>query len=135
MYSLSDTHDSKKSRKSCNRRYVSIKISAVSLDATREIETLHLIQNANESHEGYPFIRTPIDHFELSGPQGIHSCLVYEPMRETLAQHQSRFPRQRLTVPIFKLYIHLILKALDYLHSECRLIHTGNSPGLLFSSG
>lgn len=48
-------------------------------------------------------------------------------MRETLSQFQQRLPRQRLGLPLFKAYIFCLLQALDYLHTDCRLIHTGMS--------
>ncbi|KAM5347419.1 hypothetical protein ACJ41O_010424 [Fusarium nematophilum] len=45
-------------------------------------------------------------------------------MRETLHHWQRRLPQQRLALPLFKSYLFLILQALDYLHTDCRLIHT-----------
>ena len=121
------TCPSKKCTESPDTPYVSIKIPALFSDAKNEMEKLYLIQNANPSHVGYSFIHTPLDHFDLPGPEGTRACLIYEPMRETLSQYQSRFPRRRIDGPIFKLHIYLILKALDYLHTECRLVHTGET--------
>lgn len=106
-------------------RYVSIKIAAIDTDASRERRKSELIANAKPSHEGLSLIRTPIAEFQLEGPEGTHICLVYEPMREILFQFQRRLPRERLGPPLFKLYTFLLLEALDYLHSECHLIHTG----------
>ncbi|KND93317.1 Serine/threonine-protein kinase SRPK [Tolypocladium ophioglossoides CBS 100239] len=105
-------------------RYISIKIPALDTNASGETMKSKLIANANPSHEGLSCVRIPIDEFQLQGPQGIHSCLVYEPMRETLFRFQCRLPRQRLGVPILKSYMFLLLQALDYLHTECHLIHT-----------
>lgn len=112
-------------------RYVSIKIPALDADASHEIAQSKIIANANASHPGLAYLRIPIDEFQLRGPQGTHSCLVYEPMRETLYNFQRRMPRSRLPGPVFKSYMFLLLQALDYLHTECHLIHTGknlNSP-------
>ncbi|KAI1124798.1 kinase domain protein [Nemania abortiva] len=89
-----------------------------------EMAKLKLIQDADKSHEGRSYIRLPIGHFDLHGPLGIHACIVYEPMRETLLQFQTRLPRERLNIPLFKLYIYVLLQALDYLHTKCHLIHT-----------
>ncbi|TWU70376.1 hypothetical protein ED733_000055 [Metarhizium rileyi] len=114
----------KKWFKSSVPRYVSIKIPALDANAADEIGWLRLISNANPSHEGLSHIRTPIDVFDLQGEGGTHTCLVFEPMRETLFQFQRRLPRQRLGLPIFKAYMFCLLQALDYLHTECRLIHT-----------
>ncbi|KAF5017525.1 hypothetical protein F66182_10537 [Fusarium sp. NRRL 66182] len=94
-------------------------------DASREMENSKLISEADRSHDGMPYLRLPLEIFQLSGPHGTHSCLVYEPLRETLSELQSRFPGGRLPLKMFKLYIFCLLQALDYLHSSCHLIHTG----------
>ncbi|KAG8423701.1 hypothetical protein J3458_000573 [Metarhizium acridum] len=82
----------KRWRKSPGPRYVSIKIPALDTDASGETMKSKLIINANPSHEGFSYIRVAIDEFQLQGPQGTHSCLVYEPMRETLFHFQRRLP-------------------------------------------
>jgi hypothetical protein len=48
-------------------------------------------------------------------------------MRGTLFSLQNLFPQQKLPLPLFKLFTYGLLQALDYLHNECRLIHTGKS--------
>ncbi|KAF5599293.1 kinase domain-containing protein [Fusarium pseudoanthophilum] len=105
-------------------RYVSIKIPTIDSNASGESKRSKLISSTNPSHPGLAFIRLPIDEFQLEGPQGTHFCLVYKPMRETLYHWQRRLPEQRLPLPLFKSYVFLILQALDYLHTECHLIHT-----------
>lgn len=45
-------------------------------------------------------------------------------MRETLYHFQRRMRGQRLALPLFRPYMLLILQAVDYLHTQCRLIHT-----------
>lgn len=81
--------------------------------------------NANPEHDGFPFLRLPFDQFELNTPQGIHFCLVYAPMRGTLFQFQHNLPSHRLPLQFLKLYMYCLLQAVDYLHTECQLIHTG----------
>lgn len=108
-------------------RYVSIKISASDVESADEVGYMKLISSANPSHEGLSYIRTLIDVFDLQGEGVTHTCLVFEPMRETLYQFQRRLPRQRLGLPISKAYVFCLLHALDYFHTECRLIHTGAS--------
>ncbi|KAI5464267.1 kinase domain protein [Mariannaea sp. PMI_226] len=115
----------KRWKKSSLPRFVSIKIAALDTDASKEMMYSKRITHAKPSHEGLSFIRTPIDEFQLKGPEGTHICLVYEPMRETLFQLQHRLRRQRLAPPLFKFFTFCLLQAVDYLHNECRLIHTG----------
>jgi serine/threonine protein kinase len=78
----------------------------------------------NPSHEGFPFVRTMLDNFEVPGPDGPHLCLVYEPMREPLWLFQRRWGG-KLPPALLKVYLRLLLRGLDYLHSECYIIHTG----------
>lgn len=85
--------NSKRWAKSSGPRYVSIKISALDANAADEIRWMKLISKTNPSHEGLSHIRTPIDVFNLQGECGTHTCLVFEPMRETLFQFQQRLPR------------------------------------------
>lgn len=108
-------------------RYVSVKIAALDIDAAWETRISKVIAKAQPSHEGLEFIRLPIDEFQLAGLEGTHSCLVYTPMRETLCQLQNRLRRQRPAPPLFKFFIYCFLKALDYLHTKCGLIHTGKA--------
>ncbi|KAE8349566.1 CMGC protein kinase [Aspergillus coremiiformis] len=63
----------------------------------REIE--EHIAKANQTHRGPTVLRTSIECFEIDGPGGRHLCLAYEPMREPLDW-------------------------LDYLHTECKVVHT-----------
>lgn len=89
----------------------------------RDIEE-HIAQQ-NPSHRGHAIIRTCLESFEVAGPEGNHLCLVYEPMREPLWILQRRFVGQRLPLPIAKAYIFFLLVGLDYLHTECGVVHTG----------
>lgn len=94
----------------------------------RDIEGL--ISMTDPSHRGWSLIRTLIDSFEVKGPEGSHSCLVYPPMRESLSVYQQRFDGRKVPLPLIKTYIRTLLMGLDYLHKECRTVHTGK---LIFS--
>lgn len=123
--SFSVPHCSERWKTNSLPRFVCIKIAALDTDASGELEQSKLIAKAKPSHEGLAFLRTPLDAFPIRGPNGTHSCLVFKPMRETLHQFQQRLRRQRLPLPLFKLFMYCLLQGLDYLHTECDLIHTG----------
>ena len=109
-----------------SNRYVTLKIvvSDAGNDAKREVAISKCLRT-NPTHKGFLFVREMVDHFEISGPNGIHQCLVYEPMRESMTLFQRRFTDVKIPVFLAKQYtIHMLL-ALDYLHSECKIIHTG----------
>ena len=48
-------------------------------------------------------------------------------MLETTQEFLRRNPSHRFTVTLLKLFIHRLLTALDYLHTDAHLIHTGKS--------
>jgi len=78
------------------------------------------------SHTGFAFVRAAIDDFIAIGPTGAaHLCLVFEAMREPLSQFQHRLVGDRIPPQLLKVYVDFILQGLDYLHSECQIIHTG----------
>ncbi|KAH6719717.1 kinase domain-containing protein [Leptodontidium sp. MPI-SDFR-AT-0119] len=75
------------------------------------------------AHNGFPLVRTIIDSFEVIGPDGTHICLVYESRRESLRLFRRHFTDSRLPLPLLKGYLQMPLMGLDYLHSECQIIH------------
>ncbi|PYI25564.1 putative serine/threonine-protein kinase [Aspergillus indologenus CBS 114.80] len=93
-------------------------------DALHEREIERHVSQQNPEHRGRVILRTCLDDFEIPGPQGKHMCLVYEPMREPLWILQRRFVDRKLPLPIAKAYIYFLLVGLDYLHSECKVVHT-----------
>ncbi|RAH63465.1 kinase-like protein [Aspergillus piperis CBS 112811] len=92
-------------------------------DHERRIEE-HIAEQT-PSHRGRPVIRSYLESFELAGPISKHICLAYEPSREPLWLYQRRFEGDRFTLPMVKAYILIILAGLDYLHSVCKVVHTG----------
>ena len=83
------------------------------------------IRQQTASHRGRPVIRNCLNSFEATGPIGNHLCLTYEPAREPLWLLQRRFESKRFPLSMAKGYILILLAGLDYLHSECRVVHTG----------
>ncbi|KAH9208450.1 kinase-like domain-containing protein [Leptodontidium sp. 2 PMI_412] len=100
-------------------RYVVVKICACnSADVGHELDmSIHL--SADSNHRG----------FGLESPAGsTHLSLVFEPMREPLWLFRRRLAGEdRVTppwMPLIKTYLQILLEGLDYLHSECHVIHT-----------
>ena len=46
-------------------------------------------------------------------------------MREPLWLFQRRFKDEMIPLPIIKAYIYILLVGIDYLHTECKTVHTG----------
>lgn len=109
-------------------RYVTLKIAVTSfVDENAAEHEVNMTRRllANPAHEGFAFVRTAPDHFRLTGPDGTHVCLVFEPMREPFWLFQRRWDDNKIPPEILKIYLRFILQGLDYMYSECRIIHTG----------
>jgi serine/threonine-protein kinase SRPK3 len=93
--------------------------------ALHELE-IHKSLTRDPSLTGFVFVRAAIDDFVAIGPTGAaHLCLVFEAMREPLSQFQHRLIGDIILPELLKVYVDFILQGLDYLHSECQIIHTG----------
>lgn len=116
-------------------RYVALKVNhsgfADKEASEHELNISRHLAKANPLHEGFPYVRTVLDSFEAESLNGMHTCLIFELMREPLWLFQNRLKNRKFTLPLLKLYVELLLKGLDYLHSECHIIHTGRCQATL----
>lgn len=90
-----------------------------------EINVYKHLMNVQSEHPGRKSIRNALADFTLHGPNGEHQCLVFEPMLENAQELLRRNPSHRFTEDLLKVFLQYILSALDYLHTDARLIHTG----------
>ncbi|EEQ90345.2 CMGC/SRPK protein kinase [Blastomyces dermatitidis ER-3] len=106
---------------------VALKISNASsqADINRHREIEQHIATARRSHDGREILRTFLECFETTGPEGgKHLCMAYEPMREPFWLFRTRFRDRLIPLPLLKTYIRILLVGLDYLHTECKVVHT-----------
>ncbi|KAJ5187847.1 hypothetical protein N7449_010841 [Penicillium cf. viridicatum] len=82
------------------------------------------IEGAPQKHPGRKYVRSLLDSFDVSGPEDKHRCLVHSPLWESMLDFLFRNPVQRLPTPILAVTLHRLFLALDYLHTECKIIHT-----------
>ncbi|KAI9728115.1 MAG: hypothetical protein M1834_007831 [Cirrosporium novae-zelandiae] len=116
-----------------NERYVAIKINTTSHHSRKnaakvELDILRLIGETNPRHQGWNFVRKLLSSFNVEGPYGKHPCLVFEPLREPLWLYSTRFVDDVIPSDILKIILQMVLQGLDYLHSECHIIHTDLKP-------
>ncbi|KAB8356623.1 hypothetical protein FH972_024200 [Carpinus fangiana] len=109
-------------------RYVAIKIKSNNQrsrpeDAEGERSILQRITTTNPKHDGWHYVRKLLDSFEVTGISGEHTCLVFQPLREPLWMFCLRYPDEVIPFDMIKLMLRMLLPALDYLHSECNIIH------------
>ena len=79
------------------------------------------------SHPGQRYVRTTLDNFTISGRDGEHHCLVHKPMWDSLNELLARNVRRRFTEELLREALRRLFAALDYLHTECHVIHTGTA--------
>lgn len=84
--------------------------------------------DANPSHRGRNHIVSFLDHFEQSGPEGNHICLVFEPLGENLLALIERHKKTGVAIDLVRVIAKQMLLGLQYLHDECDLVHTDIKP-------
>ncbi|KAJ5709488.1 hypothetical protein N7493_010822 [Penicillium malachiteum] len=105
-------------------RYVSLKIYTLHEDNQEEFKIYKQLNQGSSRHPGHAHIRKVLDIFTISSSGGSHSCLVQIPMWESFRDLLYRNPNHRFTDDLLKSGLMQILLALDYLHTECKLVHT-----------
>ena len=96
--------------------------------ARDEIKLLRQVMDANPSHRGRNHIVSFLDHFEHSGPDDSHICLVFEPLGENLLALIERHKKTGVAVDLVRVIAKQMLLGLQYLHDECDLVHTDIKP-------
>lgn len=99
----------------------------------RESEIFHHLNSIQSKHVGRTLIRTSTDEFEIRNEHGTYKFIVQPPMALDLQTFRSRFPGRRLPEGLLKGVVEHVLLALDFLHEEANVIHTGTCT-MLFPS-
>ncbi|XP_049851679.1 serine/threonine-protein kinase SRPK-like isoform X2 [Schistocerca gregaria] len=100
--------------------------SRYSKSAEDEIQLLRRVSTTNKRKS--QFIVSFLDHFTIIGPNGLHTCLVFESLGCNLFTLIRMYEHKGVPVPLVKIFIKQILFALDYLHCYCQIIHTDLKP-------
>ncbi|KAI9731117.1 MAG: hypothetical protein M1818_007975 [Claussenomyces sp. TS43310] len=105
--------------------YVTLKVF-VSGDpqAKNEKRVFEHLKTTKSSHAGARFIRVLRDSFELPGEKGPHECLVHDALGVTLKQLRELSDGEKLPFELVRPIIYHVLFALNYLHSQAKVVHT-----------
>jgi hypothetical protein len=99
-----------------------------------ELQMYKRIERGSKNHPGRSAVRSLLDSFDIDGPEDKHRCLVHPPLWESVLTFLHRNPVRRLPVPVLAFVLKRLFLALDYLHTECQIIHAGMYPGFAFLS-
>jgi serine/threonine protein kinase len=105
--------------------YAALKVYTRERVDQEEFDVYQALSKGNPSHPGYPHVRAALDMFTIPRPGGDHKCLVQKPMWDSLKDLLGRNPTHRFPEKLLKACLAQVLLALEYLHSECKLVHTG----------
>jgi serine/threonine-protein kinase SRPK3 len=107
--------------------YVAIKISERDpTSSARELAACKRLQTITTVKPGALFLRKLHDSFKIQGLEGEHLCLVHEPLRISLETFREVMPLKRLPEKLLKAVLIHLLQALDCLHRDAKMIHTGD---------
>ncbi|PKY07070.1 CMGC protein kinase [Aspergillus campestris IBT 28561] len=108
-----------------DHRYVTLKVYTCDETNQEEFKIYKHLSQANTLDPGHVHVRTALDAFTIPRALGnSHHCLVQKPMWESFRDLLFRNPEHRFTEDLLKAGLMQIFLALDYLHSECKLVHT-----------
>ena len=96
-----------------------------STSSARELAAYQHLDSIATANPGAQFVRKLHDSFKIQGLEGEHLCLVHEPLGVSLETFRNVMPTKRLHEGLLKAVLRHLLQALDCLHSDAKMIHTG----------
>lgn len=93
----------------------------------REKEIYNHLTTLNSTHTGSSLVRNALDDFQLKSSDNScsYQCLVHTPLAMSLFELRNRTAARVLPENLLKPTLIHILLALDFLHTEAGVIHTG----------
>ncbi|KAG6834277.1 hypothetical protein H0H93_010730, partial [Arthromyces matolae] len=106
-------------------RHVALKIFVRSstLGQCNELAAYRRMENGPVFHPGRQLVRSLLDSFTITGPDGEHQCLVHPPLWGSLQDLMDARGTECLTKEIVSTSIARLVHALDFVH-KCKIIHT-----------
>ncbi|KAL6363252.1 hypothetical protein LRP88_02662 [Fusarium phalaenopsidis] len=120
------------------RQHVALKLfvnsESMGKHLDHELSIYKRISKSSTKHPGRDAVRELLDSFDVAGPDGCHRCLVHPPLNESMLTFLHRNPVRRLPALVLAFTLHRLFLALDFLHTECQIIHTDiKADNIMFS--
>ncbi|KAB8215212.1 kinase-like protein [Aspergillus novoparasiticus] len=110
-----------------NRRYLVLKVHVRTKRQPPEVVISDHLKGMHSTHAGERYVRLILDAFEISGPYGVHPCLLYEPAGIDIRDFMHCLEGDALPENLLRPTLRFVLIALDYLH-RANIIHTDVQP-------
>lgn len=91
----------------------------------RELAAYRHLDTITTSNAGALLVRELLDSFMITGGAGEHQCLVHEPLGLSMETLRQLCPGRKLPENLLKPFLIHLLQALDFLHTDAKLIHAG----------
>lgn len=91
------------------------------LTISRHLKSIHA------EHPGKDLLRLVLDDFQITGPHGMHQCLLFAPLGLSYTDFRNLFPEKGLNKELLQQTLQLVLLGLDFLH-QAGVVHTDISP-------
>jgi hypothetical protein len=92
------------------------------------------LKSVKARHNGAMLVRTALDTFQIGSPKGNYQCLIHPPLGISLFDFRNQLAAKVLPENILKLTLLHLLLALDFLHTEAGIVHTGMNRSLFHES-
>lgn len=93
--------------------------------ARRELAAYSHLGTVTTKNPGALLVRELLDSFKAIGPAGEHQCLVHEPLGFSMETLRQLSPGRKLPEPFLRAFLIHLLQALDFLHTDAKMIHAG----------
>ena len=107
-------------------KYITLKVCEQDSPAIhRELAAYSHLDTVVTSNPGALLVRELLDSFKATGPAGEHQCLVHEPLGLSMETLRQLSPGHKLPENLLKVFLTHLLHALDFLHTDAKMIHAG----------
>lgn len=108
-----------------DKAYVALKVYINRSKVHRELPIYTHINSLTSTHPGRQYIRALLDSFEISGPDGEHTCLVHEALGMNMDELRDLVDENAFEPNFIRQTLRDLLRALHFLRGEAHIIHTG----------
>lgn len=105
--------------------YVALKVCARDPTVRSELAAYNHLDTITTINVGAFLFRDLLDPFRATGSEGQHECLVHEPLGLSMETIKELSPGRKLSEVVLNFFLSHVLHALDFLHTDAEMIHTG----------